>query len=158
MKVLLLAEVSKVGHKGEIADVSEGFAKNFLLKKKLAQAATAQIISEFEQKKSKEVKLLEEKAEELKDLAGKLNSQVFQFHVKVGKHHEIFSSVHGEEIKEKIAEYLKKHGSQNLTAQDVQLETKPLKELGTVKIAVKLGRGNQSQNVSIGVEILSSEA
>jgi len=157
MKVLLLVEIPKVGHKGEIVDVSEGYAKNLLLRKKMAVVVTSQIISEYERKKFKETQVKENKIKEIKSLAEKLNGQLFQFHVKIGKHNEVFSSVHAQEITKNILEYLKKQGGQNLDIEDIELEIKPIKELGRKKISVKLGKGEYSKTVQIEVETMPRE-
>jgi large subunit ribosomal protein L9 len=155
MKVLLLNEVAKVGRKGEIVEVSEGYAKNFLLRKKLAQIATSQIISEYNQRKGKEDKLRQEKAKEIEFFAKKLSEQLFQFKIKTGRNGEIFSSVHDLQIREKILEYLKNNGGGALTIEDVQFKSRPIKELGIKNIEVKIGKGNISKIVQIKTEILT---
>jgi large subunit ribosomal protein L9 len=157
MKVLLLNEVAKVGRKGEIVEVSEGYAKNFLLRKKLAQIATSQIIFEYNQRKEKEGKLRQEKAKEIESFAEKISEQNFQFRVKTGKNGEIFSSVNSPQIRQKILKYLKNSGGPALTEDDIQFESKPIKELGNKKIVAKLGKGENVRNVQISIEILPEE-
>lgn len=154
MKVLLLQEIPKVGHKNEVVEVSEGYAKNFLLLTKKAVIATPQIIAEFKQKKEKEARLGEEKSKEIDALAKKLSEQTFQFQVKTGKNGEIFSSVHDLDIREKILEFAKNNGGAVLTIDDVQFLSKPIKELGIKNIEVRIGRGEKnSKRVDIKIKV-----
>lgn len=157
MKVLLLSEVVKIGRKGEIVDVSEGYAKNFLFRKKLAQVATPQIILEHKQREEKEIKIKEEKIKEISSLAKKLSEQSFRFQLKTGKNGEIFSSIHNVQIKDKIFEYLKNNGGSALTVDDIQFESKPIKELGVKIIEVKIGKGDWSKSVKLKIDIVSEK-
>lgn len=155
MKVLLLQEVPKVGHKNEVVEVSEGYAKNFLLHTKKAVIATPQIIAEYKQKKEKEARLAEEKIKEIGALAKKLSEQSFQFQVKTGRNGEVFSSVHDSDIREKILEFVKNGGGAALTIDDIQFESKPIKELGIKNIEVRIGRGDWGKEIKVKIEIIS---
>jgi large subunit ribosomal protein L9 len=157
MKVLLLQEIPKVGHKNEVVDVSEGYAKNYLLLTKKAVIATPQIISEHKQKKDKEVKLREEKTKEIEILSNKLSEQTFQFEVKTGKGGEVFSSVHDSQIREKILEFIKNNGGGALTIDDIQFESKPIKELGEKTISLRIGKGEHSKQTSVRIIIESKK-
>ncbi len=157
MKVLLLSEVSKVGRKGEIVEVSEGYAKNFLLRKNLAKIANAQIILEDKQKREREAKILEEKKKEISDIAKKISEQKFQFNVKTGENNQIFSSIHDFQIKEKIMNFVKNNGAANIKEDDIILDIKPIKELGTKKISVKIGKGGLGENIQLEIEILPQQ-
>lgn len=74
MKVVLLADVKKIGKKGEIKDVSDGYARNFLLAKKLAEIATpvavAQVAKQEAQRKAEEAQQLEQQKKQLVSLKG----------------------------------------------------------------------------------------
>ncbi len=153
MKVLLLQEIPKVGHKDEVVEVSEGFAKNFLIRTKKAVIATPQIITEFKQKKEKESRLGEEKTKEIGVLAKKLSEQTFRFQVKTGKNGEVFSSVHDSDIREKILDFVKNNGGAALTIDDIQFSSKPVKELGMKNIKVRIGKGENSKQISINIII-----
>ncbi len=154
MKVLLLSEVPKIGHKGEIVEVSEGYAKNFLLRKNLAKIASSQIIIENKQKKEKEIRIFEEKKKEISDIAKKISGQKFQFEIKTGENNQIFSSIHDSHIKEKILDFAKSNGLKNIDENDIGLDIKPIKELGNKKIFIKIGRGEIGKNIQIEIEVL----
>ena len=72
MKVVLLQEVKKLGKKGEILEVAEGYARNFLLPKKLAAAATADTLNQLQQQKAAAADRQKRQLEEAKLLAAQL--------------------------------------------------------------------------------------
>jgi large subunit ribosomal protein L9 len=158
MKVLLMVEVPKVGHKGEIVEVSEGYAKNLLLRKKLAQIATPQIIEQYNAKKLKDLRIKEEKNKEIAILIGLIVKENFEFIVKTGKNGEVFSSVHSNDIRDKVIEFLHSHGGKTLQLDDVRCEAKPIKELGEHLIAVKIGKGEYGKDLKIKVSIIPEKS
>lgn len=107
MKVILLDDVKKVGKKGEIVDVSDGYAKNFLFNKKLAVMATKksmEILDEENLQHDLEEKQKEADAEALK---AALANITLEFHVKTGEGGRVFGSVSTKQIVEQLRE---KHG------------------------------------------------
>lgn len=139
MRILLLKFVPKVGNQGEVVEVSSGYAKNALFPKKLAVAATPEIIKNWEQKRKKESDQKEERKHIIAALIPELQNQTFVFGVKTGKNNEVFTSVHQEEIQKTIGEFLT-NKNRLLGAQDVHLDIKPIKDLGEHTITVRLGR------------------
>lgn len=98
MKVILLSDVKKVGKKGEVVEVSDGYGRNFLLNKKLAVLATAksmEILDEQNLQHDLQEKELETKAEELKKELAKVT---LEFHVKTGEGGRVFGSVSTKQI------------------------------------------------------------
>ena len=93
MKVILLADVKGRGKKGDVIDVSDGYAQNFLLKKKLAAVATASGINEVEQKRTAEAYHRAETIKALKELAARLNGAKATVAIKVGENGKVFGSV-----------------------------------------------------------------
>ncbi len=93
MKVILKADVKGSGKKGDILEVSDGYAKNFLIKKGLAEAATASGINEVNQKKAAQAFHKAEEIKAMKDLAAKLNGQSVEVGLKVGENGKVFGSV-----------------------------------------------------------------
>ncbi len=93
MKVILLADVKGSGKKGDVIDVSDGYAQNFLLKKKLAAVATASGINEVEQKRTAEAYHRAETIKALKELAARLNGAKATVAIKVGENGKVFGSV-----------------------------------------------------------------
>jgi len=158
MKVLLTEDIPKIGHKNEIVEVSDGYAKNFLLPNKKAIIATPQVIAQYKQKEEKQNRLKEERIKEISLLTEKLSNQIFKFKVKTGKNGEVFSSVHDLEIKEKILEFAKNNGLANLTLENIHFSSKPIKELGAKNIEIKIGEGDWKKDVRLKIEILPSDS
>ncbi len=104
MKVILLADVKGTGKKNDVIEVSDGYARNCLLKKKLAIEATSTEINAVQNKlKAQEF----HKAEEIKkwkELAAKMKNAEVKCSVKCGENGKIFGSVTSKEIAEKLAE------------------------------------------------------
>ncbi|MBO8433804.1 MAG: 50S ribosomal protein L9 [Tyzzerella sp.] len=102
MKVILLEDVKKVGKKGELVNVSEGYGNNFLLPKKLAVEATKSNMNELELKKKADDKRKKEEYEEALALAEKLNEIEVKVAVKTGDNGKVFGSVTTKEIGEAL--------------------------------------------------------
>lgn len=132
MKVVLLQDVRKLGERYEVKDVADGYARNFLIPKGLAKAATRQILNELRARKKvieEQVEVLKRKAKEI-EVAFQNNPLVFKLKF---SEETAFGSVSREDIREK----LKAFGSEEM---EVNLE-KPLKTAGSHEVAVDLGRG-----------------
>ena len=102
MKVLLNQTVAKLGKAGEIVNVADGYAKNYLIPKKLAVAATKQVLSQWEdQKKSQEIR--QAKAEvEAQALAKELSKKTFTLTEKVGENGKLFGAVTTADVAEAL--------------------------------------------------------
>lgn len=102
MKVILLSDVKKVGKKGDIVEVSDGYGRNFLLKQKLAVLATKkskEILDEQNLQHDLEEKQKEADAQALKQ---KLTKITLEFHVKTGEGGRVFGSVSTKQIVEQL--------------------------------------------------------
>lgn len=102
MKVILLSDVKKVGKKGEIVEVSDGYGRNFLLNKKLAVLATKksmEILDEQNLQHDLEEKQKEADAQALKQ---KLTKITLEFHIKTGEGGRVFGSVSTKQIVEQL--------------------------------------------------------
>lgn len=104
MKVILKADVKGTGKKGEILDVSDGYAKNFLIKKGLAEIATTSGINDIEQKKKADAFHKAEYIKSMKELAAKLNGTEIPVAIKVGENGRSFGSVTTAQIAQSLAE------------------------------------------------------
>lgn len=104
MKVILLQDVPNVGRKNEVKEVNSGFARNFLLARKLAIPATEGTVQKINQEKEQKEKAKSKKYEEGKKLVEKLKSLTLNFKVKIGEKGKSFGSV----TETKIVEALKK--------------------------------------------------
>lgn len=148
MKVILLKDVAKVGRKGEIKEVSDGFAKNMLIKKGLALAATKEAeikVAKVAQEKTEQQKKIESK---LKDQKAELEKRTFTVKTKVGDKGQVFGGIHEKDIIQAIFQKTK------ISLEKSQIEAhKGIKALGEHTITIKLGRGISAQT-KINLEAL----
>ncbi|MEG1509459.1 MAG: 50S ribosomal protein L9, partial [Clostridia bacterium] len=98
MKVLFLKDVKGQGKAGEIKEVADGYAKNFLIKNKLVEMASATNINEANQKKQAEIARLAKERAEAQTLCDAINGQNVVVKVKSGESGKIFGSVTSKEI------------------------------------------------------------
>ena len=108
MKVILKAHVKGRGKKGDIIEVSDGFAQNFLLKKGLAEIATASGINEITQRKAADQFHKAEELKAMKELAAALNGKTVEVGIKTGENGKVFGSV----TSASVAAALEKEGFQ----------------------------------------------
>lgn len=133
MKVLLLQEVKGVGHKGELMEVHDGYARNFLIPKKLALRATPEVTERAEAEAAKQVGKHEKLLAELREHAGALKDTTLAFRRKVGEKGDIFGSVTAHDIQTELARLGFRHGT-------VELKH-PLKTIGGHTVTLNLGEG-----------------
>ncbi len=133
MKVILLADVKSVGKKNDIVEVSEGYAKNFLLKKKLATAYTAASQNDVKLAKQHEEKVAAENLEAAQNLAEKLKERKVTVKLKAGVGGAAFGSVSSKEI---VTAYKEQYGEELDKKKLVLPEA--LKSFGTYEVKVKL--------------------
>ena len=150
MKVIFIKDQPGGGKKGQVKEVSEGFASNFLIPKGFAQIATKeiQVKLEKEQKEaeSKKNKILQ-KTENLKQ---DMEKRIFTVFVKVGDKGQVFSGVHAKEVALVLTTKL------GLKIEKTQVElSRPIKELGNHKINVKLP-GGVIAKITINIEPLNT--
>lgn len=98
MKVILLEDVKSLGKKGELVEVNEGYARNFILKKKLGIEATAKNLNDLKLKKANEEKIAKEQFEAAKVFAADLKEKVVTVKIKTGEGGRVFGSVSTKEI------------------------------------------------------------
>lgn len=98
MEVILLADVKALGKKGELVKVSDGYAKNFLFKKKLGIEATAQNKNDLKLQKKHEEKVAQEKLDDAKAFAEELKEKSITVSIKTGSGGRSFGSVSTKEL------------------------------------------------------------
>lgn len=103
MKVILLQDVKGQGKKGEVVDVNEGYARNFLVKKGLAEVATASRLNDINQKRSAAAYHRAEEEKALRELAKELSGRSFTVKIRVGKGGKLFGSVTGADVAEALS-------------------------------------------------------
>lgn len=134
MKVILQQDVKGQGKRGQMVEVSDGYARNFLMPKKLAVPANADNVNKMVmQDKAKKAQMEQEKAE-AEALAAKLPGCVVKITAKAGQGGRLFGAVTSKEISEALE---KQHGLVIAKAKIVQEE--PIKSYGTFELRCKLG-------------------
>lgn len=133
MKVILLEDVKSLGKKGEIVNVNDGYARNFILPKKLGLEATGKNLNDLKLKKANEEKIAKEQLEEAQDLAKKIEAGEVKLSIKVGEGGRAFGSVSSKEIAAATKEQL----GYDIDKKKVQLKD-AIKTLGTHEVPVKL--------------------
>ncbi len=104
MKVILKQDVKGTGKKGEILDVSDGYAKNFLLKKGLAEQASSVAVISLKLQQEAEARRKAEEIREIRELAKKMDKSKVTVSIKCGENGKVFGSVTSKEIASKLAE------------------------------------------------------
>jgi large subunit ribosomal protein L9 len=130
MKVILLKDVKKLGKAGEIKNVSDGYAKNFLIPRKLAEVATESKIKEIKNLEKVENRKKEQELKKLKEIVEKIDGRAFTIKVKAGDSGKLFGSL----TADKIASVLKERADVSIDKRKIQM--KPIRELGKYDIVV----------------------
>ena len=133
MEIILLQDVKALGKKGEIVKVSDGYARNFILPKKLGMEATKQNLYDLNMQKAAEEKKQKELLEEAKAFGKKLEELTVKISIKAGEGGKTFGSVSTKEI----AEAAKKQYNLDLDKKKLQLAD-PIKNAGSYTVPVKL--------------------
>ena len=133
MKVILLEDVKSLGKKGDIVNVSDGYARNMLLKKGIGKEATGQNMNDLKLQKANAQKVAHENLEAAQALAKELEGKEVKIAVKTGEGGRIFGSVSSKEVSEAVREQLGKE----IDKKKLLLEG-PIKTLGVTQVAVKL--------------------
>lgn len=133
MKVILIADVKSLGKKGDVVETNDGYARNFLFKKKLAIEATKNNMNDLALKNKHEEKIREEKLANAKALAEDLKDKSVTVLIKTGENGKAFGAVSNKEIANVIKEQL----GIEVDKKSIILTT-PLKSEGAYDINIKL--------------------
>ena len=133
MKVILLQDVKSLGKKGEIVNVNDGYARNFIFPKKLGVEATGKNLNDLKLQKNNEKKVAQENLDAAKKLAAELAEGKVELAIKVGEGGRAFGSVSSKEIAAAVKEQM------NLEVDKKKIQLKEaIKSLGTHIVSVKL--------------------
>ncbi len=136
MKVVLLADVKGSGKKGELVNVSDGYARNFLFPKKLAKEANAQAMNELKNAEEAKAYKIKTETEAAKKAAGVLEGKTVRLTAKAGQGGRLFGSVTAKEI----AEALKEQFGVEIDKRKVVVDG-DIKAFGTYSCEIKLYAG-----------------
>lgn len=133
MEVVLLEDVKALGKKGQIVKVNDGYARNFILPKKLGIEATSKNLNDLKLQKANDAKLAAEQLQAAKDLAASLEEKSVTLSIKAGEGGRAFGSVSSKEIAKAITDQLGLEiDKKKLVLPD------PIKTFGTHEVPVKL--------------------
>lgn len=133
MKVILLQDVKALGKKGEVVNVNDGYARNFILPKKLGVEANGKNLNDLKLQKNNEAKVAQEHLDAAKKLAEELRAGKVVLTMKVGEGGRTFGSVSSKEIAEAVKEQM----HLEIDKKKIQLKEQ-IKTLGTYIVSVKL--------------------
>jgi len=146
MRVVLLQDVENLGNKYEIKEVSDGYARNFLIPRGLAKEATKQVLKWVELQKEIAEKQAEEDLKRTQELASAIDGLELIIPVKLGDKGQLFESINAQKIAEKLKEL-------GFDTKKMQIElANPLKELGEFPVKIKF-----EHNLEAEIKVIVTE-
>lgn len=133
MKVILLEDVKKLGKKGEVIEVSDGYARNYVLPKKLGVEASGKNMNDLKLQKANKEKIEKENLEAAKEMAKQMEADQVVVSIKSGEGGKTFGSVSSKEI----AQSYKEQCGKEIDKKKIVLP-EPIKSLGVYEVSVKL--------------------
>ena len=133
MKIILLQDEKKLGKKGDIIEASEGYARNYILPKKIGVEATSKNMNDLKLHKANEEKVAQENLDAAKALAAELETKQVVVKIKAGEGGRTFGSVSSKEI----ATAYKEQCGKEIDKKKIILP-EPIKSFGVYEVAVKL--------------------
>ncbi len=133
MKIILIEDVKSLGKKGQIVEVSDGYARNFVLPKKLGLEATGKNINDMKLQKANEEKIALEQLKAAEDFAAEMEKKEVIVTIKSGEGGKTFGSISSKEI----AEAAKSQCGMEIDKKKIQMP-EAIKSLGAYEVSVKL--------------------
>ena len=133
MKVILLEDVKSLGKKGDIVDVSDGYARNFLITKKKGVEANSKNMNDLKLKKANDEKVALKELEDAKEMAALLETKTVVVRLKAGEGGKTFGSVSSKEI----AEEAKSQHGLDIDKKKIIIND-PIKNIGSYEVTLKL--------------------
>lgn len=133
MKVILLEDVKSLGKKGEIVNVNDGYARNFILPKKLGLEATSKNLNDLKLQKQNDEKVAQEKLDAAKALAEEIKEKSITVKIQAGVEGKVFGSISSKEI----ATEARKQLNMDIDKKKIVIPD-AIKSLGTYNVNIKL--------------------
>ena len=133
MKVIILEDVKSLGKKGEIVNVNDGYARNFILPKKLGLEATSKNLNDLKLQKQNDEKVAQEKLDAAKALAEEIKEKSITVKIQAGVEGKVFGSISSKEI----ATEAKKQLNMDIDKKKIVIPD-AIKSLGTYNVNIKL--------------------
>ena len=139
MRVILLQDIDKLGKKYDVKEVSDGYARNFLIPKGLARPATKEVMIWLETQKEIETKKAEEDLKKIQEWASAIDDREIVIAVKVGEQDQLFESINAQKISEKLKEV-------GFDVKKTQIELpEPIKEIGEFPVKIKFDHNLEAE-------------
>ncbi len=135
MKVILLQDVDGLGKVGELKEVKNGYARNYLLPKKLAAGATPQLMANYQQRIAAEQRKIEKQNEQHRQLSERLGNVTLTFKARVGSQGRLYGSITSQDI----AAGLRDSEGIQIDRRTIDLH-EPIRTLGTYHVPVKIAQ------------------
>jgi large subunit ribosomal protein L9 len=135
MRVILLQDVEGLGKAGDLKDVANGYARNFLLPRRLAAGATPALLANHQQRVAAEQRKLEKHAEQTRQQAERLNQLSLTFKARVGRQGRLYGSITSQDI----AAGLRESEGISIDRRVIDLPN-PIRALGTYMVPVKIAQ------------------
>jgi large subunit ribosomal protein L9 len=132
MEVILLSDVEHVGLRGDVVSVARGYARNFLLPRRLAEEATTGRVAELQKRDTQRARHEAKTGEQAREIAETLSKTVLRFEVKAGPTGSLFGSVTPTDIADEL------WNSKKIRVDRRKIETDPLKRIGRFEIPIAL--------------------
>src|SRR6059058_3960057 len=132
MEVILLADVEHVGLRGDVVSVARGYARNYLLPRRLAEEATTARVAELQKRDTVRARHEAKTAEQAQEIAETLSKTVLRFEVKAGPTGSLFGSVTPTDIADEL------WNSKKIRVDRRKIETDPIKRIGRYEIPISL--------------------
>jgi len=136
MQVILLKDVKGSGKMGDLVNVSDGYARNFLLPKKLAKIADKEALLELKSQKESMQHKIDEEIKKAENIAKKLEGKKIELFAKAGENERLFGSITAKEISSEIKNVF----GEEIDKRKIQIDGE-IKSFGTYKIKIKLYKG-----------------
>ena len=149
MKVILLQDIKGTGKKDQILEISDGYARNYLLPRKLAREATAEALNSVEKAKSADKHREEVRRQEAEKMARDLKGKVVQLSVRGGENGKIYGSVTNDQIANAVKEQL----GIDVDKRKIEIE-EPIKNAGQAFFNLKLLAGISTRMI-VNVKVIS---
>jgi large subunit ribosomal protein L9 len=145
MKIILLQDVEGLGKAGDLKEVANGYARNYLLPRRLAAGATPDLIANRAQRIAAEQRRLEKKAELNRQLAERLAQVTLTFKAKAGRQGRLYGSITSQDIATALQE------AEGITIDRRAIDlSEPIRSLGTFSVPVKVAT-NQEPKLAVNV-------
>ena len=145
MKIILLQDVEGLGKAGDLKEVANGYARNYLLPRRLAAGATPSLVANRSQRIAAEQRKLEKQAELNRHLAERLAQITLTFKAKVGRQGRLYGSITSQDVASALQE------AEGITIDRRVIDlSEPIRSLGTFSVPVKVAT-NQESKVTVNV-------